>query len=201
MTHTIVRGYAAAAEALIGPYEAVATAEVLAPVIDLLPVEPSRIADIGAGTGRDAAWLAEEGHRVTAVEPVAPFRLAGQKLHRRLSIDWLDDRLPDLGTLRTRGPFDMALLNGVWQHLDSDAQEDAMRSLVGILRPGGLAVLSLRHGPGAADRPVFPIDTHETLKNAEAEGFAVLRAEERGSIQSVNRAAGVTWTWVALLRG
>ncbi|NUQ71291.1 MAG: methyltransferase domain-containing protein [Chthonomonadales bacterium] len=41
--------------------------------------DTARILDLGCGEGRDAAWFAEQGHRVTAVEP-APSGLA--KAHR-----------------------------------------------------------------------------------------------------------------------
>ena len=66
-----LEGYATDAAELIPAYEALSTTEVLAPVIDLLPSRACRALDVGAGTGRDAAWLVEQGHQVTAVEPVA----------------------------------------------------------------------------------------------------------------------------------
>jgi hypothetical protein len=46
-------GYADEAEALVKQYEKISFAEVHRQVIDLIPTAPSRILDIGAGTGRE----------------------------------------------------------------------------------------------------------------------------------------------------
>ncbi len=77
--------------------------QVLAPVGDLLLARAGTALDIGAGTGRDAAWLARRGHRVLAVEPVAALRSAGEALHRMANLEWLDDGLPELARARARG--------------------------------------------------------------------------------------------------
>src|SRR3712207_2081237 len=114
----ILDGYAAEAADLIPRFEALATDEVLAPVADLLPTRPSSILDVGAGTGRDAAWLAKRGHHVTAVEPVDALRHAGMALHPSKRIEWVNDRLPSLNSLRPRADrFNLILAVGVWQHL------------------------------------------------------------------------------------
>ncbi len=39
------------------------------------------ILDVGAGTGRDSAWLAAEGHRVVAVEPSNAMLKIAQQAH------------------------------------------------------------------------------------------------------------------------
>ena len=45
----------------------------------LIPATPSRVLDVGAGTGRDAAALAALGHSVVAVEPTPELRAHGQR--------------------------------------------------------------------------------------------------------------------------
>ena len=60
----------------------------------LLPTAPALMLDIGAGSGRDAAWLAAAGHQMLAVEPAAALRQHGQRLHPDERICWLDDRPP-----------------------------------------------------------------------------------------------------------
>jgi hypothetical protein len=52
--------------------------------------------DVGAGSGRDAAWLDSLEHDVVAVEPAAGMRREGALRHPEARIRWLDDRLPDL---------------------------------------------------------------------------------------------------------
>jgi 2-polyprenyl-3-methyl-5-hydroxy-6-metoxy-1,4-benzoquinol methylase len=137
---------------MIPRFEAISSVILYMPVADLLPASPSRIVDIGAGTGRDAAWLAGMGHDVTAVEPVDALREAGIALHRSLGIAWLNDRLPDLLDLKSRGRFDCLILSGVWQHLDDDQRRTAMHNFVPLLAPGAVMIMSLRHGPGAPTR-------------------------------------------------
>ena len=50
-------------------YESVAAETVHGGLVDLLPIAPALVLDVGAGTGRDAAWLASRGLEVVAVEP------------------------------------------------------------------------------------------------------------------------------------
>lgn len=77
MSDDVLAGYSASHRELISRFESVACDRLYQHVIDLFPVRSSRIADIGAGTGRDAAWLADKGHFVVAVEPVDELREAG----------------------------------------------------------------------------------------------------------------------------
>lgn len=198
----IFDGYAEEAAALIAQFEALSSAEVLAPVADLLPARPSRILEVGAGTGRDAAWLAEKGHRVVAVEPVRALREAGRALHPSPRIVWVDDSLPDLATLRRTGElFDLVLLVAVWQHLRPDRHAAALADLAALTAPGGRLILSLRHGPGASARPCFPAAPEEVVRCAGEVGFSLLAHRDAASVQARNRAAGVTWTWLAFRRG
>lgn len=57
-------GYGQAADVLAEQYESVTFTQVHQDTLHLLPAVPSRILDIGAGTGRDAAALAALGHQV-----------------------------------------------------------------------------------------------------------------------------------------
>lgn len=195
----VIDGYAAAASALIEPYEALSCEEIYQHVIDLMPDAPARVLDIGAGTGRDAAWLAAEGYAVTAVEPVAEFRAAGQRLHPDQGIVWKEDRLPSLAAIRAQGgQFDMLMLGGVWHHLSSLERTAAWRSLLELMAPGAVIILSLRHGPGPTGRRVFAVADDEIVTMAHDTGVSLLRQRQAASIQPRNRAMGVRWTWFAL---
>ncbi|OLP20064.1 hypothetical protein BST81_02155 [Leptolyngbya sp. 'hensonii'] len=37
-------------------------------LVDLLPTHPSLVLDVESGSGQDAAWFAQQGHEVIAVE-------------------------------------------------------------------------------------------------------------------------------------
>src|SRR3984893_9285327 len=89
-------GYAEEAEELFKLYENIPAADLHRAVLHLIPTAPSSILDIGSGTGRDAAWLAAQGHRVVAVEPTDAMRIPAMALHVSPRIEWLNDSLPDL---------------------------------------------------------------------------------------------------------
>jgi protein-L-isoaspartate O-methyltransferase len=77
---TGTQGYSVEAETLVKQYESIRFADVHRQMLHLIPTSPSRILDIGAGTGRDAAGFAAMGHTVVAVEPTAEFRTAAAVL-------------------------------------------------------------------------------------------------------------------------
>jgi SAM-dependent methyltransferase len=197
MSQQILQTYADAAARLIERYEAISPADQFAPVLPFLTGSPGRLIDIGAGTGRDAAWFASKGFDVLAVEPVAEFRAAGLSLHQSPSIEWLDDSLPKLSfALRRSQTFDIVIVNGVWQHIDPDERRIAMPAIAALTSTGGCLVLSLRHGPGVPGRLVFEPTVEEAIDLACANGFRLLSSEPRESIGDWNQAAGVTWTWM-----
>jgi len=198
MNDDVLQGYSASSADLIRHFEAISSADLFKPVADLLPATSSRVADIGAGTGRDAAWLADKGHDVLAVEPVDELRQAGIDRHRSSRIRWLDDRLPELTRLRNERPFDLLILSGVWHHLNEAERRIAINVLANITAAAGLVIISLRHGIGAPNRPVHPARPEDTIDLATEAGFRLLRRQQAESMQAQNRAAGVYWTWLAL---
>lgn len=201
MIEEVLTGYEAAAPDLIARYDAIPIGEMFAPVEDLLPSAPNRILDIGAGTGRDAAWLASLGHDVTAVEPVAALREAGKTLHPDSAIRWIDDRLPELAALAEKeAGFDMIQLIGVWQHLGDAHRRVAMTRIACLLAPRGKLILSYRHGPASAGRPVHAGRIEDTIDGATQAGLSLLRRRAADSVQAANRAAGVHWTWLVFAR-
>ena len=129
------QGYGEHAMALAERYESISFADVHAEVAHLIPPAPARIADIGAGSGRDAAALARMGHQVIAVEPTAELRAEGQRRHDVPGLAWSDDALPGLDGLRARGErYDLIMLTAVWMHLDEDERVAGMASLAGCWR-------------------------------------------------------------------
>ncbi|MGJ8543918.1 MAG: class I SAM-dependent methyltransferase [Sulfitobacter sp.] len=181
---------------LIARYEAVDSAAIFAPFADVLPGRGAAVLDAGAGTGRDAAWLAARGCVVTAAEPAAVLRAAGEARHGA-AVTWCADALPQLASLEGAA-FDFILVNAVWHHLAEPAREAALLRLGQLLRSGGTALISLRQGPGHEGLPVEPIDPEAEIARARAAGFALRRDVALGSQQSGNRAAGVSWRWVLL---
>jgi SAM-dependent methyltransferase len=194
-------GYAEQAEDLFKRYESIAAAETHKAVLHLIPAVPGRILDIGSGTGRDAAWFAELGHRVTAVEPTEAMRLPAMTLHPSPRIEWLDDSLPELALVRSRDElFDLILLSAVWMHFDAAQRRQAMRNLVALLQTGGTLIMRVRHGPVPTGRRMFEIPDQETVELAERCGLHTALNRRAESVQQANRDAGVSWTHLAFVR-
>jgi len=192
-------GYSEEAEALVRQYESISFADLHRQVLHLIPADPSRILDIGSGTGRDAAALAALGHHVIAVEPTAELRLRAQTLHPSPRIQWMDDSLPDLVSVAhgTRG-FDMVMLTAVWMHLDERQRARAMSRVADLVCRGGVMILSLRYGPVPPGRRMFTVSAEETIGLASAEGLdLVLRVDHQDGLL---RRPGVTWTRLAFHR-
>jgi SAM-dependent methyltransferase len=106
------------------------------------------VLDVGAGSGRDAAWFAAQGHDIVAVEPSSAMRSEGEHRHPDPRIRWLDDEPPDLNhTGQLRISFDLVLLSAVWQHVAPTDRERAFRKLAVLVKSGGLLAISLRSGP------------------------------------------------------
>ena len=187
-------GYADEAEYLFKRYESISAAETHKAVLHLIPAAPARILDVGAGTGRDAAWLASLGHRVVAVEPTDAMRLPAAKLHPSPAIEWLDDSLPQLALMRSRGEFDLILLSAVWMHFDDEQRAQAMATLAALLRTAGTLIMRVRHGPVPTGRRMFEIPDEETVELARLQGLRTVLNQRVESVQQVNRDAGVSWT-------
>jgi SAM-dependent methyltransferase len=187
-------GYGETADILVKQYESLAFAQVHRHILHLFPEAPSRVLDIGAGTGRDAAGLCGLGHSVTAVEPTPEMRAHGQRLHGHLPIRWVDDSLPDLARVHAFGErYDVVMLTAVWMHLDAAQRERAMGRVVGLLQPAAVLSLSLRHGPVPAGRRMFEVSAAETSELAAHHGLVTIHDSEGPSL----RAPGVSWSRLA----
>ena len=149
--------------------------------------------DIGAGSGRDAAWLRSLGFNVIAAEPAAGMRREGQRRHPELR--WVDDRLPDLKTLHQLGlGVDLLLLNAVWMHVRQAERPRAFR-MVTLLKPGGIIMLTLRDGPSEPGRDMYPVSLGEVEALARDHGLTVVRVAVQPDLLQRTE---VTWTMVCL---
>jgi SAM-dependent methyltransferase len=190
--------YAEEAPDLLKRYESISFADTHRSVLQLIPNEPCRVLDIGAGTGRDAAGFAGLGHRVVAVEPTEEMRRGAMALHPSPLIEWLDDSLPDLATVLARGgQFGVVMLTAVWMHLDQQQRRRAIPNVAALTREGGAMIMTLRHGPVPAGRRMFQVSAEETIGLAQPLGFrCVLNRQAESSLCQ----PGVTWTRLAFLK-
>ncbi len=187
--------YARQAKELFRQYEA-ADPEVLhRGWLPLLDRTPGLALDLGAGSGRDAAWLRARGWEVVAVEPAGPLRELARERHGD-AIHWLDDRLPELKAVRQLGfRFRLILCSAVWMHLTPPQQERALRILSELLAPGGLLVITVREGPDDKGRAFQPVDPRALLHQARARALDVCLTETQPDHDGRD---GVQWRIFAL---
>lgn len=166
------QGYEQEAQTLLKQYEAVSPEAVHADYLLLLPVKPSIVLDVGAGSGRDAAFFADKGHQVVAVEPTRSLRLGAQAIHADKNIEWIDDLLPDLQQVKALDlHFDLIMLSAVLMHLDELERARTIATLALLLSPDGRIVMSLRHGPVPEGRQMFDVGRGEILRRAAENGL------------------------------
>lgn len=197
MRDPVLDGYAAAASDLTDRFERISSQDLFAPVVDFLPRSASRVLDVGAGTGRDAAWFAARGHAVVAVEPVEPLRAAGRRSHPHPRITWQDATLPALADFKAE-PFDLIVVVAVWHHLRRTDRGQALRRLAEVLKPNGRLIISIREGASAPDRVGYSADVSQTVAMAHEAGMAVVHKATTPSVQTQNKDADVAWTWLVL---
>ncbi|SFD95111.1 class I SAM-dependent methyltransferase [Salipiger profundus] len=145
--------------------------------------EKLRVLDIGAGTGRDAAWFASHGLHVVAVEPSQAMRTLAQTLHAGLSIDWREDRLPGLEEMLNRGErFDIIVASAVWMHVRPDDRKQALQSIVSLLADQGMLYLTLRLGPEEPERGIHKVSLEGFKATAESLGLKVQELETQADL-------------------
>jgi SAM-dependent methyltransferase len=177
-------------------YESVPPAIIHAQFADFLPPGPGLALDVGAGSGRDAAWLASLGYEVVAAEPAAAMRREGMSRHREARIRWIDDRLPDLSAVHRLGlSYNVILASAVWMHVAPPARQRAFRKLATLLRPGGILLMTLRQGPTEPDRVAWPTPAGEIEALARSHGVAVVSSV---SVPDQLHRPDVSWTQLCL---
>ncbi len=181
---------------LVEQYESLSFEEVHVGLLDTLPPPGATVLDIGAGSGRDAAWFAAHGYEVVAVEPSAAMRSCAQALHTSSRIHWLSDSLPDVANVRRLGlNFDFILLSAVWMHVPPAERQRALRKLATLLAPKGRIAITLRLGAPDAERAMHEVSLPELSSLAQQFGLRVVHTSD--SHDKLGRSE-VSWTTVVL---
>ena len=131
-----------------------------------LPKKEAVVIDIGAGSGRDAVWLSEQGYKVVAVEPVVEFYTQFLNDYSENpafeNINWIVDQLPEIKKLKGySNKASLILLSAVWMHLKEQERIQAMQRLSSLCMDNGLLVISLRFGQSPDERLMYPVSIDE----------------------------------------
>ena len=101
-----------------------------------LPAPPSRVLDLGCGTGSLSLLAVQDGHRVTGID-LAPTMV--EEARRKCSGYPAEFHEGDAGNPAVDGPFDAVMARHLLWTLPEPAQ--ALTRWVSLLRPGGRLVL------------------------------------------------------------
>lgn len=165
------------AEQLADQYDSLDFEQVHGDWFDELPSAGMAL-DVGAGSGRDARFLACHGFEVVAVEPAYELREHAQQYDVARAdgcnpIHWVDDSLPELSRVqKLQTKFDLILLSAVWMHIAPSQRQRAFRKLSSLLKPNGKMVVSLRHGASPDERTMHPVSADELAGYAQQQGLS-----------------------------
>ncbi len=98
-------------------------------------------ADVGCGSGRDTAWLVENGFSAVGYDPSPALLAEGRRRHP--GVGFVQAGLPDLDDV-PRAAFANVLCETVIMHLPSANIGDSIRTLVELLETGGTLYVSWR---------------------------------------------------------
>lgn len=164
--------YTTHAETLAQQYDGVHFESVHRDWLGEIPKEGMAL-DVGAGSGRDARFLASKGLNVVAVEPADGIRDAAKNYQTAAKVHWLSDSLPELREVfRLQAKFDLILLSAVWMHIAPFNRERCIRKLSSLLKPNGKIIISLRHGPCHDERTMHSVSASELANLASQFGLS-----------------------------
>ena len=163
---------------------------------------PARVLDVGCGSGRDLAMLADLGCAVVGVEPSAAMRAEAERLHPSLRGRILVGHVGSLGDVG--GSFDAVICAAVLMHLPAGHVEPALRSLRGVMVAGGRLLVSISTARADLDpdrrdyagRLFAPVSVAECVRAADAVGLRLVAARFVGD--SLGRAS-VRWATLLFL--
>lgn len=167
------------------------------------------VLDVGGATGYYAAWLAEQGHRVHVVDPVA------WHVRQAATIPGVTAAVGDARALDVDdATFDLTLGLGPLYHLESEEERVlALREMRRATRPGGVVLASAigryhmmsefallgDYAGELADRVDAVVATG--LNEQRAVGFPIRRAHLAEELQTEAEAAGLLGVEVIGLEG
>jgi protein-L-isoaspartate O-methyltransferase len=159
------------------------------------PLAGDKVLDVGAGSGRDARWMQQQGCEVIAIEPSNALRELGAE-YTGVEVTWINDALPALSRTENLGMrFDLILVSAVWMHLPSSYRERAFRKLSNLLAPNGRLIITLRHGEFDDQRQGYPVSVEELEQLAKNSALQVRHIDE--SKDQLNRSE-VWWQAVVM---
>jgi SAM-dependent methyltransferase len=189
--------YTSNAQRLAQQYDSLSPEQVHADWIAHLPSIKSnqtlQALDLGAGSGRDASWLAGKSWDVLAVEPSVGLSRLGEFATHGQDVRWLNDTLPALASIPVSydASFDLILASAMWMHLTPAEQVQSLLRLTQLAAPVAVLVITWRNQADEAERVFYPVDA-EQFKAGQFKLLAAYSSADEGGRE------GVVWQCVVL---
>ncbi|NYG56776.1 methyltransferase domain-containing protein [Nocardioides perillae] len=142
---------------------------------------PGRAADVACGEGRNAAWLAERGWSVTALDFSAVAVEKTRALAERRGLaDRVAARVDDATRWQAEAPLDLVVL--CYLQLAAPARGEAVRRAFSALAPGGTLLVvahdssNLAEGTGGPQDPAVLYRAEDVLADLDPTAYDVVRA-------------------------
>ncbi|WP_321393996.1 class I SAM-dependent methyltransferase [Emcibacter sp.] len=159
-------------------YEKLNFEDVHSSILPYLAQLSGTIVDIGSGSGRDAAGLAEMGFNVIAIEPSHKLLEQAKSRHQSPNIKWLHGALPNIPNSLKNTSNDAVLLSAVWTYIRPDQRGEAMLSMSGMLKEGGYLFLSYRNKISSDCDQFYEATIEETSRCALAANLHFVKSFE-----------------------
>ncbi|OGQ88838.1 MAG: hypothetical protein A2289_20815 [Deltaproteobacteria bacterium RIFOXYA12_FULL_58_15] len=157
--------------------------------------KPTKVLDVGMGSGRDMARLAQKGHDVYGVEPVAELRRGALRQHPELLGRIWESALPTLGGCKT-DEYEGLVCGSVLMHVDPVYYADAARNMRRVIKKGGDLLIcvptrrdDVKGGRDDKGRSFHTIEASDLTALLEQKGFQFHKSfENEDELRS-----GVRW--------
>lgn len=162
------------------------------------------VLDVGCGTGDNALFFAERGHKVTGIDFLEwPIELARQKARQRglvanfLVMDALRlDELPEV--------FDSAIDSGLFHVFSDEDRARYVAGLASVLKPGGRLLLlcfSDKEPPGDGPRRISQQDIYDAFAGPwQVESIEEARFETWPDLEGLSFSPGGPYAWFCIIR-
>jgi SAM-dependent methyltransferase len=167
VTRTFGSTYADAYDALYADKDYEAECDLIESVAEEHGRGSGTILDLGCGTGRHALILAGRGWEVTGVDLSVEMLSIARRRADEAGVSGVDLRTGDVRTVRVGRQFDVVLLMFAvlgYQLTDVDV-EATLRTAAVHLKPGGVLMLDVWHGP--AVESIGPTHRTKTVEHAD----------------------------------
>lgn len=164
------------AKQLTARYTSITTEEALPPFVQIIKNYTGTgdtALDIGSGSGRDAAWLAEHGWRVDAIDGSTALLAEAAILNNHPHIHYRYDRAPSFEEIRSLGTqYDVILMSAFIFHFDQAERQAILQFCRTVLAPAGLIYITLRRGPDSANRQIYDVPLEDIEKFSAKNGLS-----------------------------